>query len=290
MKNLCTVSDINFLIKGIGLFESLLKTNNDFILHYLLIDDKAYQASLNIKHPQIKFYQINELLEKDENLLKLQKQNYKYFCWTLASYFSNFLLTKEKDSITYIDSDIYFYENIDCIFNEIADKDIGLFRHRMFDLKYNYSEGLFNVGVVYFKNSEFGRQALQWWSNCVLHQLYPELNTCGDQKYLDVFYIQHKDKIFIDGNIGHGAPWQWQIYDFSDFEANNNIIWNGQKQKLVFSHFSQFYIDFQKDYYIPSTMHHCYTPLVNYQNIKELKKIYDDYFEYLKEIKKKYNL
>lgn len=290
MKNLCTLSDSNFFIKGMALFESLISKNKNIILHYLLIDENAYEKSLKIKHPQIKFYKVEDLIAKDQQLLNLKNQNYKYFCWSLASYFSNFLLTEEKDSITYIDSDIYFYEDINYIFKEINDKDIGLFRHRMFDLQYNYTEGLFNVGVVYFKNSDFGKKALKWWSDSVLYQKYPELSTCGDQKYLDFFYINYKNHLFIDGNIGHGAPWQWQVYDFSDYEVNKNIIWNGQKQKLIFSHFSQFKCDFENDNYIPSTMHHCYTPLEKYDEIKELKKIYNDYFNFLKITKHKYSL
>jgi hypothetical protein len=42
--------------------------------------------------------------------------------------------------------------------------------------------------------------------------------------------------------------------------------------------------------YIPSKMHHIYTPIKSYSKNKCLKKIYDDYFENLKEIKNKYSL
>ena len=37
MKNICTVSDNNYLIKGLTLYESLKESSKDFILHYLCI-------------------------------------------------------------------------------------------------------------------------------------------------------------------------------------------------------------------------------------------------------------
>jgi len=95
------------------------------------------------------------------------------------------------------------------------------------------------------------------------------------------------DLIFIDGEIGHGAPWQWQLFDFSDYEKDGSIIWEGKKQKLVFSHFSQFVM--YEDSYEPTTMHFPYTPLSDYTTRKELKLIYDDYYNKLKLTKTKYN-
>ena len=118
---------------------------------------------------------------------------------------------------------------------------------------------------------------------------YPHLATCGDQKYLDEFLrICPDDYLFIDGNIGHGAPWIWQLYDFSDYEKDNTIIWNGGKQKLIFSHFSQFDYNIENNTFIPSKMHHIYTPMENYTKINGLRKIYEDYFSEIKKTNIKY--
>ncbi len=119
---------------------------------------------------------------------------------------------------------------------------------------------------------------------------YPHLSTCGDQKYLEEFpRLCPKDRIFIDGNIGHGAPWQWQLFNYDDYETDGTIIWEGEKQKLIFSHFSQFDYDINNDTYIPSKEHHIYTPIEKYEEIKALKMIYDDYFLKIKKVYNKYN-
>jgi hypothetical protein len=291
MKNICTVSDIKYLNQGLSLFESLIKNNNS-ILHYLCIDQKSYDILKKINNDRLVIYNVNDLLENDEELKNLKNSDYRYFCWSLASYFSNYLLTKNIwDSITYVDSDIYFHENIDEIFKDISNKDIGIFRHRQFDVNIPNIEGYFNVGVVYFKNSPKGLEVLNWWYDAVLFKKYPRLSTCGDQKYLDEFPKMCSNyEIFIDGNIGHGAPWLFQLYDYSQFIENNTIIYKGEKQKYIFTHFSQFEPNYENNTYIPSKMHHIYTPIKSYSKNKCLKKIYDDYFENLKEIKNKYSL
>jgi hypothetical protein len=197
-------------------------------------------------------------------------------------------MKKDIGNILYIDSDILIHHDIQIILNSIGDKEVGIFRHRQFKLNTYVAEGLYNVGVVYFKNGIIGRHILNWWSDAVLHQKYPHLATCGDQKYLDEFpNMCPNDMIFIDGDIGHGAPWQWQLYDFSEYEKDGDIIWAGQKQKLIFTHFSQF--DFRHDGYTPSLQHHIYTPINVYNDISGLKAIYDDYYNKLKKTKIKYD-
>ena len=95
--------------------------------------------------------------------------------------------------------------------------------------------------------------------------------------------------IFIDGEIGHGAPWQWQLFNYDDYETDGTIIWEGKKQKLIFSHFSQFNYNLENDTYLPSSQHHIYTRLTMYTDNKGLKIIYDDYFNKIKKTHIKYN-
>lgn len=287
MINLCTVSDKNFLIKGLTLYESLVKHNSECVLHYLCIDEESYEKLLNLNIKNIKPYNINSLLNDNKDLTLLKSRDYKYFCWSLASFFTNYLLNDNDFDVTYIDSDIYFHHNIKLLLDEIGDNQIGIFRHRQFPLNIERPEGFYNVGVVHFKNKDYGKSTLKWWSDAVLHMKYPHLSTCGDQKYLDEFpKMCPKENIFIDGDIGHGAPWQWQLYDFSNYEKNKTILWGGKEQKLIFTHFSQF--EALNDGYIPSKMHHIYTPLEEYSKNQNLKIIYDEYYNNLKITKEKY--
>lgn len=290
MINLCCVSDKGFLAKGLTLYESLLKNSNNFILHYLCVDDATFNVINNYSSDNLRAYHINDLLSNDNNLQQLKDSDNKYFLWSLASYFSNYLINKIQNDITYIDADIYVHEDINAIIAAMGNKDVGVFRHRQFELNWDVPSGLFNVGIVHFKFTNAGKALLNWWTDAVLHKRYPKLAQCGDQKYLDAFYMNARNHLFIDGNIGHGAPWQWYLYDFASYKDDRCITWNGNKQKLCFTHFSQFEYDLNKDEYIPSTMHHIYTPMSLYTIIDGLKLIYDEYFQEIKNTVKKYNL
>lgn len=281
MKNICTVSDKKYILQGLSLLYSLEKYSHNFKLHYLAIDDETETKLVNLKNPNLVVYPIRDFLD-DKNLSNLFNTNYKYFCWSLASYFSNFLIEK-FDSILYCDSDIYFHDNINILYESFGKTDVGIFKHRQFEYEQNRPEGAYNVGVVYFKNSEKGRQVSDWWKDAVLFRKYPHLSTCGDQKYLDHFQnLCEKNEIFIDGSIGHGSPWEWQLYSYDFYLEDENIMWKGEKQKLLFSHFSQFAPNLETNTYIPSTQHHCYTKMNDYKENISLKKIYDDYFDIIK--------
>lgn len=283
--NLTTVADYGYLANGIALYKSLLNYSHNFKLHYLCIDDKSHAKLIECGFEQIIVYHINDLLNNDQSLLELKNSNYKYFCWSLASYFTQYLMLKLNLPLIYIDSDIFFYKNINELHKLMENKSIGIFKHRQFLTETWH--GYYNVGVCYFNNDAVGKNILNWWADAVLHKKYPHLATCGDQKYLDKFPSMCPNDLFFDESvIGHGAPWLWQLYDYSDFNENGNIIWNGIKQQLYFTHFSQFI--YKEDTYIPSAQHHEYVPLHIYKETPALKHIYDEYYSCLKNIHNKY--
>lgn len=285
-----TLSDYNYLTKGLTLYRSLIKTGSDFRLNYLCLDSMAYEKLMSLNLENINPVLVDHIIENDDVAKSLQKSNRWLFCMSMASYFSKHLLNTGIDSITYIDSDIYFHKSINELFDRFDGKEIAIFRHRQFPLDTPRPEGWFNVGVVFFRNSKFGKRVLDWWADAVINQKYPELASCGDQKYLDRFMdLCPEELIFIDKGIGHGAPWQWQLYNLNKFETEGTIEYEGENQILFFTHFSQFSSDFEKDTYVPSTMHHIYTPLNDYKK-NGLKKIYDEYFSELKITKKLYSI
>jgi hypothetical protein len=285
---LCTLSDYKYIHQGLALFDSIKDEN--IKLYYLALDEKTYKKLIEINNKKLIPVFIDDLLINPK-LQKLKDESYQYFCWSLASYFCQYLMEKLNCDITYLDSDIFFHLSINNIFSEFGNKDIGIFRHRHHPPNRFTADGYFNVGVVHFKNSKIAKDVLDWWVDSVLDKKFPFLTTCGDQKYLDLFPILcSPDKIFIDGNIGHGAPWHWQLYNFKKYTTDKKIIWENTEQKLVFSHFSKFYFDIEKNIFIPSTLYYQFTPLQTYYDKKELLEIYSDYFKIIKKVSLEYEL
>ena len=301
MINLCTVSDIRYLTQGLALYESLLEHTEDFVLHYMCIDDKSFNIIKKHENKSLIPYYVRDPtihIQQQDRILGLTGRwhgdnrdtmysGYSYFCWSLSSFFTNYLMNKNVGDITYVDSDIFFYDNFQKVLDTIGEKQVGVFRHRQFDLNSSHEEGLYNVGVVHFKNGEIGRKTLDWWADAVLYRKHDHLATCGDQKYLEEFPSLAEGSIFVDQGIGHGAPWEWQLYDMSNYLDDGTINWDGEDQKLIFTHFSQF-MNLYGDEYAPCTAHFQYTPLEEYEKRPELKFIYDAYFDRVKEAKQKY--
>jgi hypothetical protein len=292
MKYICTLSDKGFLRQGLCLYKSLKETSSDeFTFYYLCLDDQSFDCLNALSLPGIIPMKASCFVEKDNILKEILHgkrvrstySSYWEFCWTLASYLSDNLLNElNLPHIYHIDADILFYQDIDLIQKEIAERDVGIFRHRMFSLDLQRPEGLFNVGVVYFKNSDVGKKLCNWWKDAVLHRKYPEYATCSDQKYLEGFYtLTDSNNIYADDNIGHGAPWHWTIYNCDELDKGY-IIWNEKKQPFVFSHFSSFKYDLSKNTYLCSTRHAGWTNGDTIFNHPKIAKLHNDYFNSIK--------
>lgn len=295
MINITTLSDKNYLIKGLSLYQSLIDTTkSDFTLYYLCLDDYTYDFLNKSNLPKIKPYSISYFNgEKDfENL----KKNTKYisngfcsFCFALAAFFTNYILKKIDNNIFYIDADIVFYENIETIIKLSDDKSVGIHLHKHVPIGHHV--GGYNVGVVFFKKNDIGEKVLEWWKNCVIdssHQWYSEYGRVGDQAYLEYFEILvGKENIFIlDDEIGHAAPWNFKLLKHL---GNRKITWDKKDQSIFFVHFSQFSPNFEENNYCIDREGGSIWGNQQLEN-PLVKEFYDDYFDRLKRTKNNFNL
>jgi hypothetical protein len=302
-KHITIASDKNYFLFGLSLVRSLQKHSSiPLIIHYYCIDDftfntlKALDISgvipyspLTITSTQSNGFRLSFVRPVNASIYgemtKLKNKEYHYFCWSIASVFTNYIMnTVECDSVTYVDADILFHKDINLIYEQIQDKDIGIFKHRFLRDDEVSPYGKYNVGVVYFKNSELGKKLLSWWADAVVWKKYPEYSTMGDQKYLEYFpKVCSSSQIYIDDNIGHGAPWQWQMFQLDDLK-NGNITWRGQLQPLVFTHFSKFVYDIANNTFscTRKDIYTCWTDSGKVYENKDLYSIHEQYFEELK--------
>jgi len=306
-KHITIASDKNYFLFGLSLVRSLQKyTSIPLIIHYYCIDDFTFNTlkSLNISNvipyspltitstPTKYNLSFRRSLQSKINyeMTKLKNKEYHYFCWSIASVFTNYIMnTVNCDSVTYVDADIIFHKDINLIYQEIQNKDIGIFKHRFLKDNEECPYGKYNVGVVYFKNSELGRSLLNWWADAVVWKKYPEYATMGDQKYLEYFpKVCNPTQIYIDDNIGHGAPWQWQMFELNDLK-NGNIIWKGQTQPLVFTYFSKFVYDIKNNTFA-CTRNDVYGFWSNNGKIYENKDLYELHKQYFEELKISYKM
>ena len=143
MKRFCTTSDINFLHRGLALYESLNKHNDNFELFYLCSDKESYQKLEELKLDRIIPISLEDIFKECPELKKAQDNEPSYeainvgnktncdpkkvqFFWCLSSYFTWYVLNlDDTDDVLYIDPDIYFYHDWNIIYEEIESKSIG---------------------------------------------------------------------------------------------------------------------------------------------------------------------
>lgn len=264
MRYFCTVSDKNYLSKGIALYDSLNSANREFILFYLCLDDITYNFLEKKNYTGLMPYNLKHIKAPPKNKFS----NHTDFCYSMASYFTNWLMENvPRESIAYLDSDLYFYQDYECIFDEIKNKSIGIIEHR---IPTYANVGKYNVGIVYFRNDRYGNKCLKRWRDLLLNpdnKYVPEYGNCGDQKYLELFPKWYKSKVHII-NCGHGAWWNNRFYRFD----KQDIIWNGKRQKLIFMHYSKFELNGT------TYKHNEMTAMPN-----ELKEYYDHYYKIIKD-------
>ena len=292
MRNFCTLSDYNYLSKGLVLYESLLKNSSEsFNLYYLCTDKEAYDKliGLNLKN-------ITPLFAQDLDGFIYKSVDLRSYFWSLASRLCFYLINHENvDDILYIDSDIVFYHDFEKIYNEIGDKSVGIIPH--LHNKRGGRAGAYNVGIIYFRGDENGKACLGFWNDCVTNPNNPykkEYGVCWDQKYLELFEIKFpNDLCIIQDTITQGAPWNFALFDYKD---NMEVIFKPTNKNLpmVLVHFSRFILDFENEtyefdkrlkdgIYVPF-----YTP-TSYE-ILEVKLLCDDYYALNKEVKDRYSL
>jgi hypothetical protein len=288
VKNLCTLSDWNYLPKGLALYKSLVSTSTEsFKLYYLCLDETSYKKLIRLRLPNILPISLQTIERQNEELGTARANRpYNEYCWTLASYFCDWLLSKEDlEHVCYIDSDILFYADIDILYKEIGPKDVGIVAHRHNAV--GDRDGAYNVGVIYFRGSKIGRECLYWWKDAVLLKKHPEYYGCGDQKYLEGFIPRYGiDNICVmDETFGHGAPWNYRLYDWSTYDQDHCITWNGKKQSLVFNHFSRMSYDLSTNTVnFTSGQYADHTLNFTVFNIPQVQKLYQNYYLELKTI------
>lgn len=287
MINIATLCDKNYLAKGLAMRQSLIDLGVEHRIYWLCVDDETEDILTNrVKDNRIITYRLSDF-EKEDEQLNRSKNNAKSkygsqrdnYIWSLTPYFVNYVLRNcldEDEYLMYVDSDLQFFSSPQKILGVIGNKSIGLHTHRFTPTRKKINTGIYNVGVVVFRNNFIGNLVSDKWKYWVMNPgnpYYEEYGTCGDQKYLEAFFLicDHNDiSIFDqDGLIFHGAP--WCCNDLKD-------------KKIDFYHFSHFKIVSDSEW--RDSYHGEWNP-TRYTNIKIL---YEEYFAQLKSVSDEFKL
>lgn len=242
---LCTLFNVNYLEKGLAMYESLENVSKDFTLYILPMDDKCYEILSELNYPHITLIHLEDF--EDEELLRVKPtRSFGEYCWTCSSSLIRFVLkTYNLEYCTYIDADLFFYSDPSIIIEEMKQKNasvqvIGHRFNRWLKKENERTVGKYCVEFDTFKNDEKGRSLLEKWRNQCLEYCKIDGDGIhwGDQKYQDP-WVDENDFCIETENLGAGvAPWNIAQYEL--VSVNPQMILktrDGIKVPLVFYHF-----------------------------------------------------
>lgn len=244
MLTFCTLFDSNYLDKGLVLHHSLQDVMTEYKLYILAMDDKCYEILTDIELDNTVVISLEEF--EDEELLEIKKTRSRAeYCWTCSANLIDYVFEIYQEAYcTYIDSDLFFYQNPQVLIEEMRDADcsvqivehgFGTGKRAQRQLK---NSGRFCVQFNTFKNDAHGREILTTWKNQCRAHCSMETNEMGDQKYLSEWPEKY-DKVHVLEHQGGGvAP--WNLFRFKKSNASKGILVDKKTKKefeLIFYHF-----------------------------------------------------
>lgn len=291
MRDYCTLGDKKYLPHIICLLKSMRDhLKNDYTVHVLCLDETVYSNLNRISDPNVRLIRLSDV-EEDFQIRSIKylpagteaisnatssgkDPSHVQYCWALAPCIILWLMERLLRPITYVDSDIMFFGDMEYFFAELGDKPVGFVRHR---IPYLQNSGEFNVGIVHFSPHGSGLACARRWRDMMIsnnHSYQICYGTCGDQKYLEALRAMYYfDVEVVDKTFGHLAPWNVTQHQYID----GDIIWEGQRQKLIYFHFAHFNMSHDRNSYKTSYKNEWIwgEPLDTHPYVKEL---YDFYY------------
>jgi len=225
------------------MYESLEKCGDDFHLYIFAFDDESYDIlkKLNLKHATI--IPLKEF--EDEKLIEVKPDRTKAeYCWTCTSSTILYVLENFKvENCTYVDADLFFYQNPKVLIDEMGDNSILITEHR-YPPKFNRvnTSGIYCVQFITFLNNKEGLTALKWWREACIDWCYDryEDGKFGDQKYLDDWTTRFKG-VHVLNHLGGGlASWnveQWPFVSRNDNQLTFQDKSSNSTFEAIFYHF-----------------------------------------------------
>lgn len=244
----CTLFDSNYLDKGLAMFRSLVRTAKTFHIYVLAMDLKCEEILLDYAYENMTVISLREFVPA-MGLTEIQQMRPRgEFCWTCSCHLIDYVLTRLGEPIcTYVDSDLLFYQDPQCLIDEMGEKTVQIVEHRfdnsIHDRKYLESSGRYCVQFNTFKNTPDALELLRWWEKQCVDSCSANADgkVFGDQKYLDGWEL--KENVSILQNLGGGvAPWnigQYRLVGGSGGDISMVRKKDGKRFSLVFYHFHQ---------------------------------------------------
>jgi hypothetical protein len=239
----CTYFDERYLTRGLALYASMRRYCQPFRLYVLCMTVECYRELTALALPDVEALTLENLEHDMPDLVatKAKRSAIEYY-FTCTSNLISWLFNKhpEIDVLTYLDADLFFFQNPDFLFASFEKSSVLIVPHRFSPQNRDLLKwGIYNVGWVTFRRDENGLACLDWWRRACLDWCHDFVDgdRFADQRYLDVF-PQRFSGVQIDGHPGVNlAPWNLGNYQLTEGPDGKPLV---DGEPVVFFHFHRF--------------------------------------------------
>lgn len=244
----CTLFDSNYLDKGIAMIHSLSRHLDDFALYIFAFDRIAYNVLNSMNIPKVKTVLFEDIINDELKEIRMKRSRAE-FCWTSTPYIIQYTLQNyDVDMCTYVDADIYFWNNPSILIEEMENQNcsVQIVEHRFPDYplyrRIQKMSGKYCVQFNTFLNNEQGMRVLERWKRQCFECCTSDWRkgNFGDQKYLDDWTEVFEGIQVLENHGGGMAPWNVAKYKFEK-EDNCGLVFkdrtSGRAYTLVFYHY-----------------------------------------------------
>jgi hypothetical protein len=209
------------------------------------MDDRAEEFLTNAKLPGVTVIRLTDI-ETPDLLRAKSNRTLQEYCWTCTPAIIRYCLnTYSLDHCTYLDADIYFFNNPELLLKELGGNSVIITPHNYHpDYDQSATSGTYCVQFLTFDNTKEARAVLEtWYHNCISWCFARvEDGKFGDQKYLDTWPTDYSCVKVCQNHGGGVAPWNISRYDILDTYEKIRIkdIHEGIEYPLIFYHFHDF--------------------------------------------------
>lgn len=234
----CTYFDIRYLSRGLALHASLVRHAGDFTLHVLCLDEETKRILDRMALPGLVTLSREQLERADPDLARARttRSLVEYYFTCTSCLTRHVLDVSGAEVAAYVDADCWFLDSPGPLWDELGQGAALIIPHRFPpNLKRLEQFGLFNVGLLLFRNDARGRACLDWWrERC--------LEWCGDcwqdgrfadQKYLDDWPERFEGVVVSRHPGANVAPWNVDGHDIGRVAGEFRV----DGRPLVFYHF-----------------------------------------------------
>jgi hypothetical protein len=214
----CTYFDHWYLTRGLALARSLQRHRRGARLWVLCLTDLCFEVLRRLAPAGVRPLHLRDLEVADPALAAARRdRTVMEYYFTCTPALPLYLLEHERDLdlITYLDADLFFFEDPEPLFSELGERSVAIVPHRFPPrLRELERHGIYNVGWLTFRRDERGLTCLRWWRERCLEWCHDrvEPGRFAEQKYLDDWPQRFPGVVALRHPGANVAPWNLEAH------------------------------------------------------------------------------